>query len=110
MKGPREIVTSFKRKMDPHPGQGQRSLAPFGFFKMPRTEEDGPLYSVKQIRFKWKQECCSRLWKSQSPSCPARWFQNGRGAPIEGGLPRFEEVDESEEAMSTDGTSAEEDE
>ena len=37
--------------MEPHPGQGQRSLASDGFFKRPRTEEDGPLYSVKQIRF-----------------------------------------------------------
>ena len=51
MDGPREIVTSFKRKMEPHPGQGQRSLASYGFFKRPRTEEEGPLYSVKQIRF-----------------------------------------------------------
>lgn len=36
--------------MEAHP-EGQKSLALYGFFRRPRTEEDGPLLSVKQIRF-----------------------------------------------------------
>eukprot|EP00983_Pelagomonas_calceolata_P046653 1140281-Pelagomonas_calceolata.AAC.5 len=37
--------------MEAHPGQGQSSTL-YGFLKRPRTEEDYPLLSVKQIRFK----------------------------------------------------------
>eukprot|EP00983_Pelagomonas_calceolata_P013289 424097-Pelagomonas_calceolata.AAC.3 len=53
--------------MEAHPGQGQRSLALYGLFKRPCTLEDGPLLSIKQIRFTQmcKQGCSrSRRWSS----------------------------------------------
>ncbi len=37
--------------MEPQAPEGQFTLPQFGFFKRPRTQEDGPLLSVARTRF-----------------------------------------------------------
>jgi len=58
--------------MDPHPPPGQQSLGHYGFFKRPRTEEDGPLLRARtrfnpdvEVDNEWSVCCCALVYACQ---------------------------------------------
>jgi len=70
---------SENRIMEPQAPEGQFTLTKFGFFKRPRTQEDGPLLGVARTRFipeveagmRQQEELAQQRRKQAAASAPA---------------------------------------